>query len=272
MRPSCFLVLAWVAAVCAARASEAQRPGDLLLATTTSVRDAGLLDEILPTFEARTGIQVRVVAVGSGQAMALGRRGEADILILHDPEGEERFVAEGYGVDRRALMTNAFVIAGPPEDPARIRRAAAVDAMRLIAAARARFASRGDRSGTHTREVTLWTIVGIEPEGDWYLETGQGMGATLVVADQVGAYVLTDIGTLLAHRAALRLEILVEGDPALVNPYHVVRASAERFPRVNEAGAIRLAEYLLSDEVQRRIGEFRVAEFGRPLFQPARAH
>ena len=243
---------------------------DIVLATTTSVRDAGLLDMLLPPFERTNGVHVRVIAVGSGQAMELGRRGEADILILHDPDGERRFVDEGFGIDRRPLMHNTFVIVGPPEDPAAIRGYSAVDAFRAVVARGTLFVSRGDRSGTHTRERLLWGLSGVEPGADVLRETGQGMGATLVIADQLGAYTLSDIGTFLAHKAPLRLEVFVENDSALVNPYHVVRINPERFPRINAAGARLFAEYLLSPETQRLIGEYGVARYGRALFEPAR--
>jgi tungstate transport system substrate-binding protein len=241
---------------------------DIVLATTTSVRDAGLLDAILPRFERESGITVKIVAVGSGQAMELGRRGEADILILHDPEGEARFVADGYGVDRRPLMANEFVLVGPSADPARVGGLRVVEAFRAIARAAAPFVSRGDRSGTHSKEQALWALSGMALAGPWYREAGQGMGATLVIADQLRAYTLTDIGTLLGHKAPLDLPILVEGDSALRNPYHVILANPDRFARVRAAEARALWDYLLSPETQRAIGEFRKREFGRSLFVP----
>jgi tungstate transport system substrate-binding protein len=250
-----------------ADAREQQR--DILLATTTSVRDAGLLDAILPSFERRSGIRVKVVAVGSGQAMALGRRGEADILVLHDPAAEVAFVADGYGIDRRPLMHNEFVLVGPSADQAGVRGLGAAAAFRRIAAVRAPFVSRGDSSGTHVKEATVWRIAGVEPSGDWYKESGQGMGATLVIADQLRAYTLTDIGTRLAHKAPLDLPILVEGDSVLSNPYHVILANPERFPHVQPSGARALWTYLLSEETQAAIGEFRREEFGRALFERA---
>jgi tungstate transport system substrate-binding protein len=243
---------------------------DLVLATTTSVRDAGLLDAILPRFERASGIAVKVIAVGSGQAMELGRRGEADILILHDPAGEARFLADGYGVDRRPLMHNEFVLVGPSADPAGARGLDIVDAFRAIARAGAPFVSRGDRSGTHTKEQALWALSGESPARSWYRESGQGMGATLVIADQLRAYTLTDIGTLLGHKAPLNLPILVEGDSALQNPYHVILANPGRFAHVRAAEARTLRDYLLSPEAQRAIGEFGRQDFGRSLFVPAR--
>lgn len=241
---------------------------DIILATTTSVRDAGLLDALLPPFERTAGYTVKVIAVGSGQAMELARRGEADLLILHDPAGEERFVADGFGIERRALMHNEFVLVGPAGDPAQVRGRSAVVAFRRIAAAAAPFVSRGDRSGTHVKELALWHRADRTPAPGWYRETGQGMGATLVIASELVAYTLTDVATFLGHRLPPELEILVEGDSLLRNPYHVVRANPARFPHVNAAGATALWSYLLSPETQRAIGEFRRAELGRAIFVP----
>jgi tungstate transport system substrate-binding protein len=241
---------------------------DIILATTTSVRDAGLLDALLPVFERAAGYRVKVIAVGSGQAMELGRRGEADLLILHDPAGEERFVAEGFGVDRRALMHNEFVLVGPANDPAAVRGRSVVLAFRRIAAAGVLFVSRGDRSGTHVKELAIWGRAGRAPARAWYRESGQGMGATLVVASELAAYTLSDVATFLGHRLPPALEILVEGDSILRNPYHVVRVNPARFPHVNAQGATALWSYLLSQDTQRRIGEFRREELGRSVFVP----
>ncbi len=250
-------------------ASPAVAQRDVRLATTTSVRDAGLLEVLLPAFERRTGYRVQVIAVGSGQAMELGRRGEADLLILHDPAGERRFLADGSGIDRRPLMQNAFVLVGPPSDPAGAGGRSMLEACRALAAHGALFVSRGDRSGTHVKELALWEAAGVRPAPRSYRETGQGMGATLVIADQLRAYTLTDIGTFLAHKAPLELRILVEGDSVLANPYHVMRANPTRFPHLNATGAERLMDYLLSAETQRAIGEFRRAELGRSIFLPS---
>jgi len=241
---------------------------DVVLATTTSVRDAGLLEALLPPFERATGYTVKVIAVGSGQAMELGRRGEADLLILHDPAGEERFVAAGYGIARRALMHNEFVLAGPAADPAAVRGRDVVSAFQQIAAADAPFVSRGDRSGTHVKELAIWERAGRTPARSWYRETGQGMGATLVIASELQAYTLSDVATFLGHRLPPDLEILVAGDSILRNPYHVIRANSERFPGVNAEGATALWSYLLAPETQRVIGEFRKEELGRAIFVP----
>jgi tungstate transport system substrate-binding protein len=245
-----------------------QASHDIVLATTTSVRDAGLLASLLPPFESATGYRVKVIAVGSGQAMELGRRGEADVFILHDPAGEERFVADGYGMDRRALMHNEFLLIGPQSDPAHARGADILNAFRAIAKAEAPFVSRGDRSGTNVRERSLWKATGIEPAEPWYRETGQGMGATLVVTDQLGAYTLTDVATFLSHRSPLALDVICQGDSLLRNVYHVIRANPDRFKRVNVPGALAFADYMVSDSTQRRIGEFRREELGRSIFVP----
>ncbi|HEX9727536.1 MAG TPA: substrate-binding domain-containing protein [Gemmatimonadales bacterium] len=245
-----------------------ERPDDIILATTTSVRDAGLLDEILPPFERATGHQVRVVAVGSGQAMEMGKRGEADILILHEPAGEAAFVEAGYGIDRRPLMHNQFVLVGPSDDPAHARGTGAVEALRAIGGAGATFVSRGDRSGTHAREMALWQAAGRAPAPSWYRETGQGMGATLIIADELRAYTLTDIGTFLAYRAPLDLAIMVEGDILLRNSYHVIRSNPVMFPHVRAEAALALADYLVAESTQQMIGEFGAPEHGRPLFVP----
>jgi tungstate transport system substrate-binding protein len=245
---------------------------DLILATTTSVRDAGLLEFLLPRFERQSRRVVKVLAVGSGQAMELGRRGEADLLIAHDPVAEMAFVAQGYGSRRFAFVHNEFAIAVPQGDPAGIRGgASAVAALQAIARSRSRFVSRGDRSGTQAKELVLWRLAGVMPSAKsdaWYIESGQGMGATLQIANELGAYTLTDIGTYLTHASPLELALLVEGDTLLRNPYHIILIDARRFPWVDTAGATRLKDYLLSPETQAAIGAYRRAEFGRSIFVP----
>jgi tungstate transport system substrate-binding protein len=250
----------------------AQAPADVevVLATTTSVRDAGLLQAVLPPFERTSRYRVKVIAVGSGQAMELGRQGEADILILHAPNEELEFVRAGFGTERRALMRNAFVVVGPADDPAGAEGSDAVVALRSIAAAKGLFVSRADRSGTHIKESELWALAGVAPDRSWYRESGQGMSATLQIANELQAYTLTDIGTLLSHRHPLDLEVLVEGDTLLANPYHIVLANRARFPWLNAAGARALRDYLVSAEGQRAIAAFGRGRFGRPLFEPAR--
>jgi tungstate transport system substrate-binding protein len=248
----------------------AQAPADpeVVLATTTSVRDAGLLQEILPAFEESRGYRIKVVAVGSGQAMELGKQGEADILILHAPDQEREFVSAGFGTERHALMHNAFVVVGPGDDPAGARGLDVLASLRSIARGHVLFVSRADRSGTHVKESGLWALAGVEPDRSWYRESGQGMSATLQIANELRAYTITDIGTLLSHKYPLDLEVLVEGDLRLANPYHVVLANPERFPWLNAAGAGALRDYLLSVETQRAIGAFGRERFGRSLFEP----
>ena len=235
------------------------------LATTTSTDDSGLLDALLPPFEAREGVKVDRIAVGTGRALALARRGDADLILVHARAREDAFVAEGWGVDRRDVMWNDFVIAGPAEDPAGIAGATnAADALRRIAAAEARFISRGDDSGTHTRERDLWKAAGIAPSWPDYKEAGQGMGACLNIADQTRGYVLTDRGTYLALGKRVDLEVLLEGDLALRNPYGAILVNPKRRPHVNADGARKLLDYLTSPEGQAKIAAFRVD--GQVLF------
>ena len=240
-----------------------QRP-DVLLATTTSTRDAGLLDSLLPLFEAKTGYKVRVVAVGSGQALEMGRRGDADVVLTHAPDAEHALMDSGYFINRRLVMHNDFLIVGPAADPARVRgNRSAMDALRRIAEQRALFVSRGDRSGTHLLEQKLW-----KPQGRWYIESGQGMAATLQMADQKHAYTLTDRATYLAWRDRLQLVPLVEGDTLLYNVYHVMEVNPLRVPGVNSAGARAFADFLVSPEAQALIARFGTTRFGQPLFIP----
>lgn len=249
--------------------AQAPHDSEVVLATTTSVRDAGLLEAILPSFERASGYRIKVIAVGSGQALELGRQGEADILILHAPEEERAFLQAGFGAERHALMRNTFVIVGPPADPAATRGSDLVTALRSIAAGKALFVSRADRSGTHVKESALWVLAGVAPDRSWYRESGQGMSATLQIANELRAYTLSDIGTLLSHAYPLDLEVLVEGDSLLANPYHVVLANPERFSWINVEGSRALRDYLLSQETQRAIGAFGRAQHGRSLFVPA---
>ncbi len=245
---------------------------DLILATTTSVRDAGLLEYLLPRFERESRRAVKVIAVGSGQAMELGRRGEADILIVHDPQAEVGFMAQGYGSGRFPLAHNEFAIVGPRGDPAGIRGiTSAVAAFQAIAMAKTTFVSRGDRSGTQAKELLLWRLAGVTPSAKtdaWYLESGQGMGATLQIASELTAYTLTDIGTYLTHASPLELTLLVEGDTLLRNPYHIILIDPRRFSWVDAAGAARLKDYLLSPETQAAIAAYRREQFGRSIFAP----
>lgn len=237
--------------------------GNLLLATTTSTRDSGLLDELLPSFEERSGCTVKTIAVGSGEAIELGERGDADVLLVHSPAAEEEFMAAGHGATREPVMHNDFVIVGPPADPAGVKGMDdAVAALERIASAEAPFASRADESGTHAKELALWEEAGIDPGGAWYVETGQGMGETLTIASQKEAYTLSDRGTYLATRG-LESELLVEGGASLLNPYHVITVRGEK---VNRPCARAFARWITARAVQRRIAEFGVEEYGEPLF------
>jgi tungstate transport system substrate-binding protein len=242
----------------------------VILATTTSTQDSGLLDLLIPFFEKDTGYQVKTIAVGSGQAMKMGEKGEADVLLLHSPDAEKKFMADGFGTNRRLVMHNDFVIVGPPADPAKITSAAgAADALRRIAQSGSLFVSRGDNSGTHAKEKSLWKSVGITAEGQkWYQQTGLGMGQTLNVAAEKKGYVLTDRATFLAQRKNLGLTVLVEGDSKLLNIYHVIELNVARWPKVNAAGGKAFADFLVSKKVQEMIGRFGADKFGAPLFFP----
>ncbi len=263
-----------------------QQVGRLVLATTTSTDDSGLLKAILPDFEERYGATVEVIAVGTGQAIQLGENGDADVILVHAREREDAFVAEGYGVNRQDVMYNDFVIVGPASDPAGIAGMTdAVAALTKIAETQSTFVSRGDDSGTHTKEQTLWRASDVplveagsltsadktyvRPAGDWYLSIGQGMGATLTMANEQAAYTLSDRATYLARKlGGLDLEILTEGDSRLFNPYGVIAVNPERHPEVNAAGATAFIEWLTSLETQQLISQFGVADFGMPLFVP----
>lgn len=250
-----------------ARADE----GGLLLATTTSVHDSGLLAALLPAFEERSGIRVRVVAVGTGAALRMGAEGDADLLLTHAPAAEEELVASGAVVSRTPLMENFFVLVGPPGDPARVRGAESPqEAYQRIAAHPAPYVSRGDDSGTHQRELALLEAAGLGAEGGWpgFATTGAGMGLTLQVAGERRAYTLSDTGTHLAFRARTGLEALSQPAPALRNVYAVLRVSPERFPRVRGERALLLEAFLLERETQERIAGFGRERFGRPLFRP----
>lgn len=243
---------------------------NIILATTTSTVDTGLFDLIIPIFEKKTGFFVKTIAVGSGQAMALGRKGEADVLLVHSPEDERKFMAEGWGTSRRLVMHNNFILAGPPEDHAGIGGVKSCrDAFRKIAARKALFLSRGDNSGTHVKEREIWKSAGIAPDGQrWYQQTGLGMGQTLSVASEKAGYTMADRSTYITLKKRLRLSVLLEGDPVLLNIYHVIEVNPAKGKRVNAAGAKALADFLVSKEVQEMIGRFGRDKYGSPLFFP----
>jgi tungstate transport system substrate-binding protein len=252
-------------------AQSAGNPHDLILATTTSLYDTGLLDTIVPIFERQSGYIVKVVAVGSGQALAMGRRGDADVVFVHSPAAERAFMDAGYGVRRRVVASNYFTIAGPAGDPAHVREAAdAAEAFRRIAASGTPFVSRGDSSGTNARELALWAAIGARPTGSGYVETGQGMAATLLVANERKAYVLTDRATLGALRSHLDLVALRGPEDALANIYHVIEPNPAGHPRMNLEGGRAFADFVVSDQVQNLLAHFGERQLGEPMFMPAR--
>jgi tungstate transport system substrate-binding protein len=242
----------------------------VILSTTTSTQDSGLLDVLIPIFEKNTGFFVKTIAVGSGQAMAMGQKGEADVLLVHSPAAEKKFVAEGYGINRRLIMHNDFIIVGPPADSAKIKGIkSASEALKKIAISNALFLSRGDNSGTHAKEKAIWKAAGIDPEKEkWYQQTGLGMGQTLSVAAEKKGYTLADRGTYLALKKNLGLDILVEGDAILLNIYHVIEVNPAKWPKVNAAGGKAFADFMVSKETQGIIKTFGVEKFGSPLFFP----
>jgi tungstate transport system substrate-binding protein len=243
---------------------------NVILATTTSTQDSGLLDVLLPIFEKKTGYFVKTIAVGSGQAMAMGAKGEADALLVHSPAAEKKFMADGNGVERRLVMHNDFIILGPPADPARIKGMKnASEAFKKIAATGSIFMSRGDNSGTHAKEKDIWKAAGVKYEGEkWYQQTGLGMGQTLAVAAEKKTYTLADRGTYLALQKRLGLDILVEGDGILLNIYHVIEVNPKKWPKANFAGAKAFGDFMVSKETQNVIKAFGIDKFGSPLFFP----
>ena len=257
-----------LAALAAAAAACGGGPDRIVLATTTSTEDSGLLSVLVPAFEeAHPPYTVEVVAVGTGAALDLGRRRDADLVMVHHPEGEASFVAEGHGTTRCVLMMNDFVIAGPPDDPAELRSATSTeDALRRIVDSGVEWVSRGDDSGTHRRERALWDLAGTRPPGTAYVEVGQGMGSTLILTSERRAYTLSDRSTYLFMRDALDLEIVYERQPPLENPYSVMPVIGA----ANRLGALRLAEWLVSDEAQDLVEAYGVDRFGMPLFQALR--
>jgi len=245
------------------------RSNVVILSTTTSTQDSGLLDVLVPMFERKTGLTVKTISVGTGQALALAARGEADVTLAHAPSVEKKYVEEGKMSNRRLVMYNDFVIIGPPADPAKIRGVPkAVEALKRIAESQSRFVSRGDKSGTHVLEHRLWKQAGVEPKGAWYIESGQGMGQTLGIANDRRAYTLTDRGTYLAFQKRVDLPILVEKDRPLLNIYSVMEVNPANGPRVNAAGGRAFAEFMLAPDTQAVIKTFGVDKYGQPLFVP----
>ncbi len=250
--------------------TEAQATRSVILATTTSTQDSGLLDSLVPRFERHCHCRVKTIAIGTGQSLALGARGEADVVLVHAPTLEEKYVKEGTFVDRRLVMTNDFVLVGPPPDPTGVKGSTSIeDALRKLAGGTAPFTSRADNSGTDILEKNLWKKIRVRPSGDRYLEVGQGMGATLQVASEKRAYTLTDRGTYLALRDRIDLVIVFEKSPELLNVYHVMEPNPDIFPNLNQQAGKAFADFMVSPEAQSLIGKFGVARFGQPLFTPA---
>ena len=262
---------ACAAATPAATANPAPANPILILATTTSTQDSGLLDVLIPLFETESGYTVQTVAVGSGQAMQMGQEGNADVLLVHSPSAEKTFMSDGWGKDRALVMHNDFIIVGPADDPAKIKDLSAVDAFKAIAAVEATFVARADKSGTSTKELGIWTKAELDPATQklaWYIETGQGMGASLTIASEKSGYTLTDRATYLANKSNLQLEILVQGDNSLLNVYHVITVNAEKWPKVNYEGAIKFLKFMTENSTQEVIGQFGVDKYAQQLFIP----
>jgi tungstate transport system substrate-binding protein len=240
---------------------------EIILATTTSTRDSGLLDVLLPVFEKASGYTVKMVAVGTGQALTMGKEGNADVLLVHAPASEKEYMTGGFGKERLLVMHNDFIIVGPKADPAKIKGSAATtDAYKAISDSKSIFVSRADDSGTNKAELTLWKAAKITPEGDWYLKTGQGMGDTLRIASEKAGYTFTDRATYLSMKDTLDLDILYEGDKALLNIYHVITVNPDKWPLINYTGGKAFADWMVSADTQKLIAEFGKEKYGQALF------
>jgi tungstate transport system substrate-binding protein len=246
---------------------DASTSKEIILATTTSTRDSGLLDVLLPAFEKGSGYTVKMVAVGTGQALTMGKEGNADVLLVHAPASEKEYMTGGFGKDRALVMHNDFILVGPKADPAKIKGSAATaDAYKAIAESKSVFVSRGDDSGTNKAELTLWKSAKITPEGDWYLKTGQGMGDTLRIASEKAGYTFTDRATYLSMKDTLDLEVLYEGDKALLNIYHVITVNPDKWPKINYTGAKAFADWMVAADTQNMIADFGKEKYGQALF------
>lgn len=246
---------------------ETAKNTDLILATTTSTQDTGLLDYLVPKFEAKTGYKVKTVAVGTGDALAMAEKGDADVVLVHAMKSEQPLVDKQEVVDYKLVMHNDFVIVGPPSDPAGIKGVkTAKEAFTKIAKAKALFISRGDNSGTQKKELDIWASTGIKPSGSWYLESGQGMGQTLKMASEKGAYTLSDRGTYLAQQKNIKLDILVQGEKSLLNIYHVMAVNPAKFSKVNYDGAKAFVDFMVAPDTQKLIADFGKDKYGQALF------
>ncbi|MTI68029.1 MAG: extracellular solute-binding protein [Firmicutes bacterium] len=255
---------------CSSKANE--KPGDsIILATTTSTRDSGLLDEIIPKFKEKTGVKVKVIAVGTGKALQMGRDGEADVLLVHAKEAEEKFVSEGHGLKREDVMYNDFVLVGPKDDKGQLQKKAPNDIIKgykLIKENKLKFVSRGDDSGTHKKEKSLWEDIKVKPEGKWYISAGSGMADVLKLASEKQAYTMTDRATYLNLKDKLDLEIIIEKDDRLFNQYGVIPVNPDKNENINNKGAKTFIKWLLSEETQNLIKDYGKDKFNMPLFQP----
>ncbi|MBL8097707.1 MAG: substrate-binding domain-containing protein [Anaerolineales bacterium] len=265
-----FSMLLVISILLAACGSSAPSNPNIILATTTSTQDSGLLDVLIPMFEEQTGYTVQTVAVGTGQALKMGEEGNADVLLVHAPASEEAFMEGGFGTDRAAVMHNDFIIVGPEADPAGlIGTTSVIEGLEKIYELNATFVSRGDDSGTHKKELDIWKKANLDPAGQsWYLETGQGMGATLTVASEKEGYTLTDRATYLAQKDNLSVVLVMEGDASLLNPYHVITVNSEKWENVNYEGAMAFYNFMIAPETQTVISEFGIDLYGEPLFFP----
>lgn len=265
-----FSVLLVISILLAACGSSAPSNPNIILATTTSTQDSGLLDVLIPMFEEQTGYVVQTIAVGTGQALKMGEEGNADVLLVHAPKAEEEFMNAGFGKERAPVMHNDFIIVGADSDLANIQGTISVtDALNAIYESESLFVSRGDDSGTHKKELDLWSKAALDPSGQsWYIESGQGMGATLMITSEKGAYTLTDRATFLAQIENLDLVLILEGDPPLLNPYHVITVNPEKYPSINVEGALAFYNFMISSDIQKVISEFGIDLYGQPLFFP----
>ena len=275
MKKIIIVLVAMLMVLAACQKEETQKDEEIILATTTSTKDSGLLDYLLPVFEEETGYKVSVVSVGSGEAMAMGENGEADVLLVHSPAAEVEFVEGGHADEngRRDVMYNDFVLVGPNDDPAKIKENSyndALSAFKTLAQDEVTFISRSDDSGTHKKELEIWAEANIEPSGDWYIEAGTGMGAVLEMANEMMAYTLSDRATWLNYDLGDDMMIVSENDPSgvLYNQYGVICVNPEKNAAINHEGATTFADWILSEETQELIGQYGVEEYGKALFTP----